>query len=215
MSSIKPLTLHAHGTGPNPYKVAAALEFLGLPYEVKLWQFGDARNGVKGPAFLKINENGRVPALEDPNTGVTSWESGAVLNYNKLGPRGSSEQDIVDFEKWEYFLLSTLGPMMGQVNWFRHYHSQKNDDALKRYEEQAYRCFGVLDGQLKKHGGPFILPGSTPSAVDLHFYPWVYQHEFAGLSMDSYSNIKKWLEQVSSLPEIKAAYEKVPKGKDA
>lgn len=59
------------------------------------------------------------------------------------------------------------------------------------------------------------MPGSTPSAVDLHFYPWVYQHEFAGLSMDSYSNVKKWLEQVSSLPEIKAAYEKVPKGKDA
>ena len=122
-SSIKPLILHAHGTGPNPYKVAAALEFLQLPYEVKLWQFGDAKNGVKGSDFLKINENGRVPALEDPNTGVISWESGAVMNYirrvydkqNKLGPRSTSEQDIVDFEKWEYFLLSTLGPMMGKV----------------------------------------------------------------------------------------------------
>ncbi|KXS95105.1 hypothetical protein AC578_7429 [Pseudocercospora eumusae] len=221
--STKPLTLHAHGTGPNPYKIAAALEFLQVPYEVKLWQFGDAQNGVKGPVFLKINENGRVPALEDANTGVTSWESGAVMNYirrvydpqNKLGPRGSSEQDIVDFEKWEYFLLSTLGPMMGQVNWFRHYHSSKNEDALKRYEEQAYRCFGVLDGQLKKHGGPYILPGNTPSAVDLHFYPWVYQHGFAGLSLDSYPNVKKWLDGVASLPEIKAAYEKIPKGKEA
>ncbi|KXT09994.1 hypothetical protein AC579_3977 [Pseudocercospora musae] len=221
--STKPLTLHAHGTGPNPYKIAAALEFLKVPYEVKLWQFGDAQNGVKGPVFLKINENGRVPALEDPNTRVTSWESGAVMNYirrvydkqNKLGPRGTSEQDIVDFEKWEYFLLSTLGPMMGQVNWFRHYHSSKNDDALKRYEEQAYRCFGVLDGQLKKHGGPYILPGNTPSGVDLHFYPWVYQHGFAGLSLASYPNVNKWLDGVASLPEIKAAYEKIPKGKEA
>ncbi|EME79907.1 uncharacterized protein MYCFIDRAFT_37449 [Pseudocercospora fijiensis CIRAD86] len=218
--SPKPLTLHAHGTGPNPYKIAAALEFLQVPYQVKLWQFGAAKNGVKGPIFLKINENGRVPALEDPNTGVTSWESGAVMNYvrrvydtqKKLGPRGSSEQDIVDFEKWEYFLLSTLGPMMGSLNWFRHYHSSKNEDALKRYEEQAYRCYGVLDGQLEKHGGPYILPGNTPSAVDLHFYPWVYQHGFAGLSLESYPNVKKWLEGVASLPEIKAAYEKIPKG---
>lgn len=64
-------------------------------------------------------------ALEDPNTGVVSWESGAVMNYirrvydkeNKLGPRGSTEQDIVDFEKWEYFLLTTLGPFTGQTNW--------------------------------------------------------------------------------------------------
>lgn len=124
MSSLKPLTLHAHGTGPNPYKIAAALEFLKVPYEVKLWQFGDASNGVKGPQFLAINENGRVPALEDPNTGVVSWESGAVMNYllrvydkeGKLGPRGQGEQERVDFEKWEYFLLSTLGPMMVSID---------------------------------------------------------------------------------------------------
>lgn len=122
-SNMKPLTLHAHGTGPNPYKIAAALEYLQVPYEVKLWQFGDAHNGVKGSVFLKINENGRVPALEDPNTGVVSWESGAVMNYLRrvydkagaLGPRGKDEQSIVDFEKWEYFLLSTLGPMMGEL----------------------------------------------------------------------------------------------------
>ncbi|KAK4615734.1 Glutathione S-transferase-like protein OpS6 [Fulvia fulva] len=96
--NLEPLVLHAHGTAPNPYKIAAALEFLNVPYEVKLWQFGDAKNGVKGPVFTKINENGRVPALEDPNTGVVSWESGAVMDYilrvydkqNTLGPRGNS-----------------------------------------------------------------------------------------------------------------------------
>lgn len=236
--STKPLVLHAHNTGPNPYKIAVALELLDLPYEVKLWQFGDADNGVKGKQFLKINENGRVPALEDPNTGVTSWESGAVLNYllrvydkqNKLGPKGDSERDRVDFEKWTFFLVSTLGPMMGtlilnfrkargcwhkagQVNWFRHYHPQKNEDALKRFEEQADRCFGVLEGQLK-HGGKFILPGSSLSAVDIHVYPWVYQHGFAGLSLDNYPNVKKWLDTIGQMKEVKAAYEKVPNGKE-
>ncbi|CAK3852316.1 glutathione S-transferase [Lecanosticta acicola] len=222
MTSLKPLILHAHGTGPNPYKIACALEFLSLPYEVKLWQFGDGPNGVKGPRFLKINENGRVPALEDPNTGVVSWESGAVMNYVRrvydlngtLGPKGNGERERVDFEKWEFFLLTTLGPMMGQVNWFRHYHSSKNDNALNRYEEQAYRCFGVLDGQIKSHGGRFILPGNGISAVDLHFYPWVYQHGFAGLSLDSYPNVKKWLEGIAGMEEVKRAYEKVPKGKE-
>lgn len=100
------------------------------------------------------------------------------------------------------------------MNWFRHYHATKNDDALKRYEEQTYRCYGVLDGQIKKHGGNYILPGSSPSAVDLHFYPWVYQHGFAGLSLDSYPSVKKWLEAVGAHKEIKAAYEKVPQGKE-
>jgi hypothetical protein len=129
MSSIKPLVLHAHTTGPNPIKIAIALETLKLPYEVKLWEFGDdAENGLKGAKFFEINENGRVPALQDPNSGVVSWESGAIMNYirrkydteNKLGPPGQTEQDIVDFEKWEYFLLTTLGPMAGQCNWYRY-----------------------------------------------------------------------------------------------
>jgi len=59
-NNIKTLNLHAHGTGPNPYKVAILLEALQLPYHIKLWEFGDSANGVKGPEFLKINENGRV-----------------------------------------------------------------------------------------------------------------------------------------------------------
>jgi len=80
--SLKPLTLHAHATGPNPIKIAMALEFLSLPYTIKMWDFSsDSEKGVKGSTFTKINENGRVPALEDPNTGVISWESGAVMNY--------------------------------------------------------------------------------------------------------------------------------------
>jgi len=125
---IKPVVLHVHASGPNPVKIAIALEALKVPYIVKHWDFSDSpETGVKGSKFLQINENGRVPAVEDPNTGVTAWESGACMNYirrvydlnNEIGPAGSSGQDLVDFEKWEYFLLSTLGPMQGQVNWFK------------------------------------------------------------------------------------------------
>lgn len=126
-TDLKPLVLHAHARGPNPVKLAIALEALGVNYVVQYWEFGDDPHyGVKGERFLKINPNGRVPALEDPQTGVVSWESGACMNYirrvydkdNKIGPVGETEQDLVDFEKWEYFLLTTLGPMTGQTNWF-------------------------------------------------------------------------------------------------
>ncbi|KAF2093960.1 glutathione S-transferase [Rhizodiscina lignyota] len=218
-SSIKPLILHAHGTGPNPYKVAIVLESLNLPYEVKLWQFGtDPKNGVKGTTFLAINENGRVPALEDPNTGVVSWESLAVINYilrvydkqGKLGP-GPSEQEHVDFDKWTALLVSTVGPMMGQVNWFKHYHPTKNEDAIRRYEEETLKYYGVVEGQLKKSTSGFILPKGF-TAVDAHFYPWIYQHDFAGLSLDKYPALAQWFEKVKSLPAVKNAYAAVQNG---
>lgn len=215
----KPLVLHAHASGPNPIKIAMALEFLKVPYTVKMWEFGDDKDkGVKGAAFTAINENGRVPALEDPNTGVVAWESGACMNYirraydkqNVLGPKGDSEQDIVDLEKWEYFLLTTLGPMMGQVNWFRHYHSSKNEDALQRYVEQTERCFGIVDKQLEKSKAQSILPGGITSA-DLHFEPWVRQYGFAGLSLDKYPNLAKWVENMKNLQSVQQAYEKIQK----
>ncbi|KAH0281068.1 glutathione S-transferase, partial [Aureobasidium melanogenum] len=216
-SNIKPLILHAHTTGPNPIKIAIALEKLKLPYEIKLWEFGDnPENGLKGAKFLAINENGRVPALEDPNTGVVSWESGAVMNYirrkydteNKLGPQGKSEQDIVDFEKWEYFLLTTVGPMTGQTNWYRHYNEVKNEDALNRYAAQTYRCYQVLEGQLKKTDGESILPGGY-TAVDAHFEPWIRQHAYAQLSLDDYPMVSKWLKKYGETEEVKAAYKKI------
>lgn len=133
-NSRSSITISNTYLGPNPIKVAIVLEFLHLDYSVKMWDFGDdPKTGVKGAFFLAINENGRVPALEDPNTGVISWESGACINYlrrqydsdgKKLGPRSKDGgvpglQDVVDYEKWEYFLLTTLGPMTGQTNWYR------------------------------------------------------------------------------------------------
>lgn len=48
------------------------LEELGIPYENKFWEFDQ----LKTPEFEKLNPNGRTPALEDPNTGITLWEVG-------------------------------------------------------------------------------------------------------------------------------------------
>ena len=90
----------------------------------------------------------------------------------------------------------------------RHYHSPKNDDALERYVAQTYRCYEVLEGQLKKSGGRSILPGRV-TAVDYHFEPWVRQYGFAGLSLDKYPHVAQWLQGMTGREEVKAAYIKV------
>ena len=46
------------------------LEALNVPYEHKILNSKE----VKAPDFEQINPNGRVPALQDPNTGITIWE---------------------------------------------------------------------------------------------------------------------------------------------
>ncbi|KAL8955280.1 MAG: hypothetical protein Q9193_006810, partial [Seirophora villosa] len=221
---MKNLILHAHSTGPNPFKVAMVMENLKIPYDLKLWDFGDAENGVKGPNFLKINENGRVPALEDPNTSVVAWESSACINYllrtydasHTLSPDPStaSPQDLVDYDKWTSFLTTTLGPMMGQLNWYVHYNAVANEDARARYEQQALRCFDVLEGQLKKSGGASVLPGGF-SAVDCHFFAWVVEYSYGKLDIGKHEAIQTWLKVIGEREEVKKVYEEIPKAEKA
>lgn len=109
------MVLYSHGQGPNPKKCAIILEALKIPYQTVTKEFGDAEGGVKHPEFLKVNPNGRVPALYDPNEDVTVWESGAILLYlekfydkgNTLGGKNIKEQ--VEINEWLFFQVSGPG----------------------------------------------------------------------------------------------------------
>lgn len=104
--------------------------------------------------------------------------------------------------------------MQGQLNWFKHYNAEKNDDAVKRYTEQTYRCYMVLEPQVKKSDGKSILE-SGYGAVDAHFYPWVASIGYGGLELSKYPNVQKWVSAMGERPEVKAAYEKISKGEKA
>ena len=214
---MKRLLLHGHATSPNPLKVAIALQYLRVPYDVEIWEFGDdPRRGVKGEDFAKISPNGRVPALQDPNTGVLVWESGAIINYLKrqydpngvLGRKNTEPQDQADLEQWEYLLLTTLGPMTGQLVWFTYYNIEKNEDALERYKKQVYRCYDVLEGQLERSGGNSILPQGITS-VDCHCEPWIRPTEYIGVSLHAHPRIQKWLSLMDEQQPVKDAYQSI------
>ena len=64
----------------NGYKISIALEELGLKYDVKVLDLQKKEH--KEDWFLKINPNGRVPAIVDPsNNNFKVFESGAILLY--------------------------------------------------------------------------------------------------------------------------------------
>jgi glutathione S-transferase len=65
-----PLELWGHWGAPNPYKVCIILEALKVPYKTHLLELSE----VKQESYIKLNPNGRLPTLRDPNTGVTLFE---------------------------------------------------------------------------------------------------------------------------------------------
>lgn len=83
-SELKPIKLYTAGT-PNGYKASIFLEELkaaypGFTYEFQALSF--TKNEQKEPWYLKINPNGRIPAISDPNRGdFNVFESAALILY--------------------------------------------------------------------------------------------------------------------------------------
>lgn len=158
-------------SGPNPWKVAIVLEELSIPYETEYLDMTD----LKKPPFEKINPNGRVPAIHDPNTDIYLWESGAIIEYlaetydreHKLSFSTFPEKYYV--KQWIAFQISGQGPYFGQAAWFGRFHHGKLPSAIKRYQDQVIRVFYVLNLALE---GKEYLVGDKCTIADLAFVTW-------------------------------------------
>jgi glutathione S-transferase len=203
--SLKPITLWGHDSGPNAWKVAMILEELNVPYDFKMISFPD----MKKEQYEKINPNGRVPAIEDPNTDITLWESGAIIEYlvetydknNKISfPSGS--KDYYEAKQWLYYQASGQGPYFGQAVWFTVYHPEKLPVIIDRYVNEVRRVSGVLDRVLQ---GKRFLVGGKFSYADAAFVTWyVIVFLFAdriNLETD-FPTLNSWFEAMKLRPAI-------------
>lgn len=206
MSSLKPIILYNHATGPNPWKVVMLFHELNLPYESKFLQFPD----MKKPAFESVNINGRVPAIEDPNTGITIWESGAILEYlvetydkqhTISFPQGTP--DYYAAKQWLHFQMSGQGPYFGQAVWFTRFHPEKVESARLRYVNEIRRVSDVLNRELQ---GKEYLVGGRYSFVDSAFVPWyAIVPAVTGDVFDlekEFPNLIAWLNRVKARPAV-------------
>jgi len=221
-SQIKPIKVWGQG-GPNPPKVAIMLGELGVPYEVNPIPFSE----IKKPEYLAINPNGRLPAIQDPNTGITLWESGAIVEYlierydtdHRLSFAPGTPESY-HAKQWLYFQTTGQGPYYGQAAWFKKFHQEQLPSAIERYVNEVNRVSGVLDGYLaqqkQEHGdsadGPWLV-GNKLSYADLSFISWqkviaviLTKEEY---NEDKFPHLKEWLGKMTSREKVKTVLESV------
>jgi glutathione S-transferase len=197
---------------PNGWKASIMLEEVGLPYEVHPIRLDQLEQ--KADWFLKINPNGRIPAIVDRDQGdFAVFESGAILIHlaEKTGrllpadPRGRSAA-----LQWLMFQMSGIGPMQGQANVFFRYAPEKIPFAIERYQKETRRLYEILDGALAERE---YLAGDY-SIADIATWPWVRIHGWAGVEIDGLSNLQRWLERVGERPAVATGWQS-PRPPDA
>lgn len=189
---------------PNGQKISIFLEEAGLPYEVHAIDLGAKTQ--KEPWFLKINPNGRIPAIVDDETSQAIFESGAILIYlaeksGKFLPTQEPQRSQV--LQWLMFQMGGVGPMQGQAHVFLNYAPEKIPFAIERYQKETRRLYEVLETGLQ---GKDFLAGDL-SIADFATYPWVRGHDWAGVSLDGLDQVQAWLGRMASRPGVQRGLE--------
>lgn len=193
------ITLYTAAT-PNGIKASIALEELELAYEVRPIDLGSGEQ--KQPWFLKINPNGRIPAIVDHDEGdFTVFESGAILVYlaektGRLMPQDAKGRSEV--MQWLMFQMGGLGPMMGQANVFTRYFAEHLPSVIERYRREARRLLEVLDTRLETNE---FLAGDY-SIADIANWSWAKSHEWPGIDISGLDNLKRWIDAIAARPAV-------------
>jgi GST-like protein len=185
---------------PNGWKASIALEELGLAYTVHALDLGKLEQ--KSDAYLRINPNGRIPAIVDRDAGdFPVFESGAILLYlaektGRLLPTDAKGRSRAI--QWLMFQMGGLGPMQGQANVFFRYAPEKIPFAIERYQRETRRLYEVLDRRL---GEADYLAGDY-GVADIATWPWVTLHGWAGVGLDGLDHVQRWVEAVGARPAV-------------
>ncbi len=193
-------------TTPNGRKASIMLEEVGLAYNVH--KIDITKNDQFTPEYVAINPNSKIPAIIDQETGITIFESGAILIYlaektGKLLP--SDQKGKFQVIEWLMLQMGSIGPMAGQLNHFKKYAPEKIPYAIERYEKEILRLYGVLNKQLSDK--EFIC--KDYSIADVATYPWIAIYESQGLTLDNHPHLKRWVETIQQRPAVEKGM-KVP-----
>ena len=195
---------------PNGRKVSIMLEEIGLPYEVHPIDIGKREQFA--PEFLEIAPNNRIPAIVDRDTGMSLFESGAILMYladktGKLMPKhGEPYWRTIEWLMWQ---MGGIGPFLGQVHHFVYYNKGKAPYAEERYLKEAHRLYGVLDKRLAER--EFVV--DEYSIADIAIWPWISRYQRQTIDLHDYPNVMRWYVAIANRPAVQRGY-KVPRGVD-
>lgn len=185
---------------PNGYKISICLEELGFPYSLKNVNIVEGEQFQED--FLALNPNAKIPVIVDHETGLTIFESCAILLYladkaGKLIPAsGKARWEAL---QWLFFQAASIGPMFGQRVHFEFYAPEKIPYAINRYTKESERLYKVLEQRLATR--EFIC--DEYSIVDIAHFGWIHTVKgFFGINFQQFPQLIAWYDRIAARPAV-------------
>jgi len=189
----------------NGRKINIAVEELEVEYKIHPIAIGKGEQF--SAKFTDLNPNQKIPAVIDRDgpdgKPYTMFESGAILMYlaekhGKLIPTDKTRR--YEVIQWLMFQMGGVGPNLGQTHHFRRAAPEKVPYAIERFTNETRRLWGVMDKRLDDRDW---LAADEFSIADIAVFPWAMRHEWQGISLDEFPNMKRWYETIEARPGVK------------
>lgn len=178
------------------------LEEAGVNYEHKNV---DLRNKEhKSESFLKINPNGKVPALVDGD--FTLFESVAINSYiaEKYKPEllGNDINQRAITNQWNLWAIGELQPPVIEVFIQKVFMpaEKRSEAVINQNMEKLPELFNVLENSLANKK---FLNGDNFTLADLNVSSVVSIATHIGFDMKNYTHINSWLNAISERPAFR------------
>ena len=190
--------IRIHGIAKSrAFRCIWAAEEAGLPYEVIPVGFGPA---IRSPAHLKVNPNGKIPAMEDG--ALVLFESLAInlhLAAKAGAPLSPGGDDGARILQWTLWAATEVEP--AAMQWA--YNTYLRPEAERDAGQAAAGAAGltarldVLEGQL---GANAYLLGADFTIADCNLAGVLYGAWLNKFDLGGHPKVKAWLERCFNRP---------------
>ncbi len=183
----------------NCYKVRLLLSFLQLDYQ--LIPVDLLSKEQKKPDYLKINELGQVPALEDQGQYIR--DSQAILTY--LARQHDSRQqwlpqDALGLALVSQWLSTASNEIANGLAAARVFHIFKRPDIhIEQATARGHYILKVINQHLE---GREWLELNRPTIADVACFPYIAMAHEGQIDIQAYPNVAAWVQRFAQLPHF-------------
>ena len=202
------MTLKIYGVARSrAFRTLWMVEELGLPYELVTTTF---TRGTRTPKYLKINPNGRIPAIEED--GFILWESMAINIYlakkhaaGRLYPTRLQDEALA--WQWSFWGMTEVERPAITALFNRVVLAEDKRDPLaaEAAEKALAAPLTVLDGVV---GPSRYLLGGEFTVADLNVAAILRNAHYARVDLNPFPNAATWLRACNDRPAAQRAQQR-------